>query len=165
MNVQVIPNYSLYGYDDYSTISGHNLFTNIYGDIISGIGSSNLDLQLTDTARDKIVAQLEVVKKSEESLQDAIRKSYKRNELLRASNGYVDIDRVSDKNLEKVLEKHSNLLDLTSKYNSDSKKLADTLKKISVMVKDGTANSSGPWNLSLRMKYPLETSNTIAYYY
>lgn len=98
-----------------------------------------------DTDR-KISAHLATFKKLEKELREEFAREIQKNKLYYASRGYIDVDRLSDEELKKVIDKHSNLLGLSAAYNRKAINLIDIFKTIAdaMLDKIGTGDDKNP---------------------
>lgn len=133
--VEIQPSYIPYG---------HDLLSQIYQSLANVVSNypDTHGLQFRSDKQQKIIDKLREIKQLEEE----IAKEYQNAELKRylqvASRGYIDPNRIPDKNLPQVLEKHSNLLGLTSQYNSKILELSNILEQINNALRTKTSGYS-----------------------
>ncbi len=135
---------------------GYKIFQDIYNELVSTMTNmeKNNRIKLTPKSTAEINDKFERFRQTEEELRKSLASMIKRNELYRASHGYVnpyvDIiskDMLSDNKLQGLLSKHSNLLKLSSTYNKKASNLIDILltisKAILTKVDDSKQNTLG----------------------
>lgn len=136
--------YNLYGY---------NLLSQIYDNISKTVNRnpSYYDLNKHPRLKEKI----EKLEKLEKDIYDSLKNEALREELRVASKGYINVDIIPDEALPGILEKHSNLLGLTNKYNSKVTKLVDQLQSINNEL-IGKVNIAGQdYGVKMSVKYPV----------
>ena len=143
---------SLVSYDPHH-LYGYNLLSNIYGNIIETLGrypSYNLDI--TSTTEQSIRNKLVKLRSLEEEIKEAIKNAELKQYLQSASRGIIDPARIPDDKLPQILQKHSNLLGLTTTYNAKVMNLANMLQKINDVLVYRSGNPK--YGLSMSIKYP-----------
>lgn len=114
------------------------LLSSIYQNIINTFNQyqSKYNLNVKTKTNKDIMEKLEKIKSLEREISTSLVNDELKKKLQIASVGIIDPDRIPDEALPALLEKHSNLLGLTSNYNRNVKELADTLYKINdVLIK------------------------------
>jgi DNA repair ATPase RecN len=138
-----IDNYNLYGYETLSQI---------YQNLIDAMTkSSQTNIKLKAATEQEIRNKFERLKDAENELNDALKNAEIKKQLQIASKGIIDPDKIPDEALSTILEKHSNLLGLTKKYNTKVKNLADILEIINGVIAEKTGNQYG---VSVKLNYP-----------
>ena len=154
--------YNLYGYD---------MLSQIYANLINTIDTYpyGYNFRINSGINQEIKNKLERLKKAEEDLRDSLKNAELKKQLQIASRGYIDPNRIPDKYLPGILEKHSNLLGLTNTYNSKVNNLVNILQTINDVVYQKTNGQYGltmsvgtPTTPSLDMYQPYPVYN--AYY-
>ena len=115
-----------------NSANGYVFFKQIY-DEINGIMEqlkNQTKLTIGSKSATDISAKLDKYKQTEEEIRKMLLNLVKRYQLYQASRGYVDSFRQNDKDFETILNKHSNLLGLTSAYNRRSNNLIDILQTV-----------------------------------
>jgi hypothetical protein len=133
---------------------GYDMLSQIYKNLIEAMTSSKSlsnNIRLKDTTNEEIKTKLEKLKQAESDLNDAIKNAELKKQLQIASNGIIDPNKIPDKYLPEILDKHSNLLGLTSTYNTRVKNLVDILQKINDVIKE---KSGGQYGVRMSINYP-----------
>ena len=119
----------------------YDMLSNIYQNILNTFNYYQPTYKQTikKPVQQDIANKLENIRQLEKEIVESLVKADLKQQLYVASKGYVDVNKVPDKDLPGILAKHSNLLGLTSTYNSQVKDLADMLKKINDVL-DSTFN-------------------------
>ncbi|XWV26270.1 hypothetical protein QJ857_gp0805 [Tupanvirus soda lake] len=129
----------------YNNLYGYSMLSQIYENILNAITNYpfSYNFKIKDNINTEIKNKLERLKKAEDDLRDALKNEQLKKQLQTASRGYIDPDRIPDKYLPSVLEKHSNLLGLTNTYNTKVKNLVNILQKINDVVYEKTGGQYG----------------------
>ena len=114
-----------------------------YGsEVFDAIGSS-IDYLLASIPRGprlsagtqaNIKAKIEGLKALEKQLKEQTLQLVERSQLYHASAGQIDAFGVPDANWKAILQKHSNLLDTSRRYNKEAVKLLDVYQTIANIV-------------------------------
>ncbi|MEM3063124.1 MAG: hypothetical protein QW303_06255, partial [Nitrososphaerota archaeon] len=99
------------------TLYGYKFFGQIYSDLENMMRGLTRSMRLSSETKKNIDEKLSKIKVLEEELWDNINSLIRWYEVFRASQGNVDISSVSESDLPAILEKHSNLLQLSTAYN------------------------------------------------
>lgn len=139
----------------------YDILAGIYQNLLNTFNQyqPTYNLQVKSTINQDIVDKLANIKKLEQEITDSLVNAELKEKLRVASRGVIDPNRIPDEALPVLLQKHSNLLGLTSTYNNRVKELTDTLSKINNVLIDGSSYIAGPISVSLRV--PLDTQSQI----
>jgi hypothetical protein len=124
-NVSYIPAYPIYPVSD--------MYNQIYGNLSSVMSrpyANNQPMQLSATSRAKLEGYLKRVKDLEAEINNFYTNNALRDEINRNSYGAIDAYSVPDAQLPLLLQKHADLLDKTTQYNSASAKVGKLLQQI-----------------------------------
>uniref|UniRef100_A0A6C0LQJ9 Uncharacterized protein n=1 Tax=viral metagenome TaxID=1070528 RepID=A0A6C0LQJ9_9ZZZZ len=122
--------------DQLATINqatGYNLFNQIFNNLRAAMeaGDENgFKIKFNKESLAGIQTKLENFRELEIELRKSLERLIIKNRLYNASNGKIDAFRVPDDRLDEVLKKHSNLLHLSSVYNTKAYKIIDLLKTL-----------------------------------
>jgi hypothetical protein len=136
---------------------GYKFFDSLFQDLINSMKSmqSGKRIKLKPETQEKIRTSLRKLKDLEDELQREMINLIKRNQLFRASKGYIDAFGIPDENLPAILEKHSNLLGLSNAYNRRASNLIDIYQAIiQVILERLQDKSSYPYKYPISMNYP-----------
>lgn len=112
---------SLYGYD---------MLSDIYKSIIGAVaGSTNYGntIRISSNIDQQINTKLQNLMAAENELREAIKNTELKRRLQYASNGQIDPNRIPDEYLPGILQKHANLLGLTTNYNDQVRNIVNIL--------------------------------------
>ena len=143
-------------YNIYNSYNGYDMLSSINQDINNLFDQYQpiYQVKLKSKLSDEIMSKLETLKLLEAEIADSLVNAKVKNDLQRASRGAIDASRIPDAALPEILEKHSNLLNLSTKHNDKVKDITETLKKIN----DALIKKSIPMSMSL--SYPLTNTQT-----
>lgn len=105
------------------------------------------NLRIKSSIDSNIMDKLNSIKLLEQQLTEALINKSLKEKLQSASGGIIDPSRIPDEALPELLNKHANLLGLTSTYNDKVKELSDTFAKINKILIDRSA----PLSVSVRV--------------
>lgn len=129
---------------------GYELFANIYDYLKSSMNELKTKMKLKSTTDQNISKKLETFKNAEEELRKSLLNLIERNQLYRASQGFINTYDMDDDNFKKVLEKHSNLLNISSAYNRKARNLIDLFQTIAKAITDKVENGQSSKSYSNR---------------
>lgn len=112
---------------------GHGLFKLIFENLLQTMQglSGEKKMRLKEETKRKINEKLDKLKQTEDELRKSLVNLLKKNQLFQMSRGYVDAFNITnDTDLEIVLRKHSNLLNLGNAYNRRSINLIDLFQTL-----------------------------------
>lgn len=123
---------------------GYNMFKDIYNSLedVMNSASEKRKIKLSLKSKDEIEKKLESLKNVETEIRKSIFNMIERTRLYKSSYGRVNSYAVSDEDLPKLLEKHSNLMNLTSTYNKKSVGIINLLQALTTAVLGKVENSS-----------------------
>jgi DNA repair ATPase RecN len=141
----------------YNNLYGYNLLSQIYKNLINTVTqySTGYNLKFKQDKNLEIQEKLERLQQLEKEIQDELNNAELKRYLQVASRGYIDPSRIPDKNLPEVLEKHANLLNLTTKYNTKVLNLANILKTMNNVLAEKTSRPN--YGLNMSVNYPVYT--------
>lgn len=141
-------------FPSYYNLYGHNLLSQIYNNLDNTLTnySDQYNLKMRFEKNQEIIEKLDKLKKLEQEINLEIQNAELKKYLQNASRGIIDSKRIPDENLPEILEKHSNLLNLTTKYNSKVIDLANILKTVNNVLYDKVTPEKYALNMSI--KYP-----------
>ncbi|RYE12637.1 MAG: hypothetical protein EOP34_10425 [Rickettsiales bacterium] len=105
--------------------------------------SSPRRLALKDHSREQMKDRINNLKKLECDLMEQFRKAGLKYQLYKASDGYIMPGNIRDSDLDTVLKKHENLLDLSHVYNRKATTVLDMFKIILEVIVDKSDNNAG----------------------
>jgi hypothetical protein len=116
---------------------GHGLFKVIFDNLLQtmkGLSGEKKMMLKKETER-KINEKLAKLKETEDELRNSLVRLLKKNQLYQASRGYVDAFSITDEaDLEAVLRKHSNLLNLGAAYNRRAINIIDIFQTLAMAI-------------------------------
>lgn len=136
-----------YPYYVYDTTSKPLSLSNIYEGIYNNISNccSNYNLVVKSGTDEKIRKKIKDLEWSENEITKMLTNEELKKLLAKRSQGYINPDKISDKDLPMLLEKHSNLLQGVRNYNSKVIRLADILQSLNeILVAKTSANVPVP---------------------
>ena len=143
-SVQLVP-VNLYAYDLYSSIYGNLLNTmSTYPNI--------RNIQIKDDLKSALQEKLNKLQQAEKELKDVLANQVIKNQLLTNSYGYVNPYQVPDSSLPILLDKHNNLLRLSTAYNQRAINLANILSTMNKYIK-GSVERQGKAERPLTINY------------
>jgi hypothetical protein len=145
---------------DYNNLYGYDMLSQIYANLLNTIDTYpyGYNFRIKPDINQEIKNKLDRLKKAEDDLRDALENAELKKQLQVASRGYIDPNRIPDKYLPAILEKHSNLLGLTGTYNSKVRNLVNILQKINDVVYEKT---DGQYGVSMNVSTPTAPSVNI----
>jgi len=134
----IVPPY----YSD-NNLYGYNLLAKIYGNILEA-NKYQPTYNLSPDIRNK----LDRLKTLEQEINDALKNAERKQELQIASYGQIDPNIIPNAYFSNVLNKHENLLGITSDYNTQFLDLTNTLQKINRELISGARTNNFGYNIS-----------------
>lgn len=119
---------------------GYELFKDIFDYLKTSMSGLQTRMKLKSTTEQNISNKLEKFRVAEEELRKSLINLIERNQLYKASQGFINAYDMDDENFKKVLEKHSNLLNISSAYNRKARNLIDLFQTIAKAVTDKIEN-------------------------
>lgn len=115
---------------------GYKIFDQLYKNLIRMMDDLRGVIALDNESQIRIEDKLIKFKQSEEKLRAEIIRLIEQNRLYRASRGFVDSHKLDDDEMRMILEKHSNLLDLSQVYNRKAVNLVYIFQTVINVVLD-----------------------------
>lgn len=148
--------------DPYSPLnsnSSYEYFFDIYKMLLETMEQiQNSKIRLSDKSRTKINEKLNELKVLEDQIYAKLKILTEQNALYRASYGYINAYEIPAANMPAIIQKHSNLLGLTSRYNRKAINLIDILNTISnaLLTKygDSLVSTESKYRRPLSASYP-----------
>ena len=134
-------------FQDISKQYGYELFNGIFNYLSKTMSGLNNKMKLKSDTEQKIKSKLDNFRDAEEKLRKSLITLIERNQLYKASHGFINTYDMSDENFRKVLDKHSNLLNISSAYNRKARNLIDLFQVIAKAITD-KIETSKPAQLS-----------------
>lgn len=123
--------------------SSYEFFFDIYRMLIETMEQiQNSKIRLSANSRSKIDEKLNGLKKLEDQIYRELKVLTEENALYKASYGYINAYDIPPENLPAIIQKHSNILGLTSRYNRKAINLIDVLNTISNALLTKYGNSA-----------------------
>ncbi|MEM0354135.1 MAG: hypothetical protein QXW79_01000 [Thermoplasmata archaeon] len=138
------------------TLYGYKFFGQIYSDLENMMKGLTRSMRLSSETKKNIDEKLSKIKVLEEELWNNINSLIKWYEVFRVSQGNVDISGIPESDLPAILEKHSNLLQLSTAYNKRAINLIELFKTIAeaVLRKAEEKKSGEQITRPMTMNYP-----------
>lgn len=145
----------------YYNLYGYSLLSQIYKNLIDTLTKypDIYNLKLKEEKNKDILEKLEKLKQLEKEIIEELENAKLKQYLQISSKGYIDPDRIPDKDLPAVLEKHSNLLNLTTKYNTNVLNLVNILRTMNNVLTEKLKHPK--YKLSMSINYPIQTISYI----
>jgi len=141
-------------YDPYN-LYGYNLLYDIYGNILDTLNKYPTDnLKIKSNTVQNIQKKFEKLKSLEQEIKEALQNEEIKRKLQIASRGQIDPYRIPDDKdkILALLQKHSNLLGLTTTYNSKVMNLSNMLQRINDVLVD--RHGDPKYRLNVSVNYP-----------